>query len=347
AVPVAVTVATARDIVERVTLTGVTRARNEVNVFAKLPGRIEEVLVHVGDRVKAGQVLVVIERREVALQHDQAQAQLQAAVAGLDRARVALEAASAAYRRNGALREQDVVSQAAFEEVESAFREARAGAAAAEAQVATARAAAALAAEGLRNARVTTPIAGTVIRRFVDVGAQATPALPLFQIEDVGTIEVEGAAAASDFARLRVGQEARIAVNDLPGEVFRGRVSTLSPSLDPQTRRAAVEIDVSNAEGRLLPNMFAEATIEIGRKTTLAVPESAVVSSPSGRTIFVVRDGKAMEIRPRLGGIDTGFVAVESHLDAGDRVIVAGQTAIRSGAEVRPRLEGAGEAAAP
>jgi RND family efflux transporter MFP subunit len=347
-VPVSTAVATPRAIADRVIFTGVIRPRNEVDVFTKVPGRVEEVRVQVGDRVKTGQVLAVIEHREISLHGDQAQAQLQAALAGLERANIGLETAAATYKRYEALRNENAVPQAEFERIESAHREARAGVMAAESQVATARAAVDLTAEAENNSRVTTPISGTVTRRLVSVGAQAAPGAPLFQVQDIAALKLESAVVASDFARLRAGQDVRVTVIDLPGNVFLGKLATLSPSLDPQTRRAAVEITISNPEGRLLPNMFGQAVIEVGRTTaTLAVPERALVSLPSGPVIYVVRNGKAVEIQPRLGGIEDGFVAVESGLGQGENVVIAGQTTLRNGVAVRMIVEGAGKVVVP
>jgi RND family efflux transporter MFP subunit len=346
--PVSIAAVTRRNMVERAILTGVIRPQNEVDIFTKVPGRVEEVRAKVGDRVKEGEVLAVIEHREISLQSEQAQAQLQAALAALEGAKVGFEAATAAYKRYEALRNN--IAQADFERVESAYRQARAGVMAAESQVATARAAAALAAELVRNSRITTPIAGTVTSRLIDVGKATAPGvpMPLFQIQDVAVLKLETTASAADFARLAAGQEALITVSDRPGAIFPGRVSTLSPSLDPRSRRAAVEIVISNPDGRLMPNMFAQAAIEIDRKTAaLAVPESAVVSTPSGRAVFVVRNERAVQLQPKLGSDDNGFVMVESGLGEGDRVVVAGQTTLHNGIAVRVVADKQEKVAAP
>lgn len=348
-VPVSTAMAAPRIIADRVTFTGVIRPRNEVDVFPKVSGRVEEVRVHVGDRVRAGQILTVIEHREISLQGDQAQAQLQVALAGLERATIGLETAAATYKRYEALRNEHTVPQAEFERIESAHREARTGVLAAESQVTAARAAVAITAEAVSNSWVTAPIAGTVTRSLVSIGAQAAPDTPLFQIQDItAALKLEGSVVASDFARLRTGQDVQVTVSDLPGTVFPGKVTTLTPSLDPQTRRAAVEITIANSKGRLLPNMFGQAYIVVGRTmAALAVPERALVNLPSGRVIYVVRNGKAVEVQARLGGVDDGFVVVESGIGEGENVVIAGQTALRNGVAVRMIVEKAAKVSIP
>src|SRR5207248_6623405 len=131
----------------------------------------------------------------------------------------------------------------------------------AEAQVAQAEAAAGLAAQQLENSRIESPISGTVIRRPVNVGAFVGPQTVAFTLQDVAALKLESSVDAAGFARLVKGAEAEVVIDSLPGETFKGKVTLLSPSLDAQTRRASVELEIDNSSGRLLPNMFARAEV--------------------------------------------------------------------------------------
>ncbi|HEV8322595.1 MAG TPA: efflux RND transporter periplasmic adaptor subunit [Myxococcota bacterium] len=336
--PVAVEKAVRRDLVERVTLTGVIRPLNEVDVMAKVPGRIESVAVKVGDTVKAGTLLAVIEHRMLELQEAQARAAADAAAAALDSAKVGLATAKLSYDRMKALYESKALALAEFEKVDAALKGAESGVRAAEAQVAMSRAAAGLAAEALHNARVVSPIAGTVTKRLVDVGTEAGPGRPLFQVQDVSALKLEGAVTAEDYARLKTGAPVRVTVDDLPGMTFAGKVATMSPTLDPMTRRAAVEIAVDNPEGKLLPNMFAHAAVDVGtRSGALCIRAVAVVMQPTGAVVFVVKGGKAVALTPRLGAGDGDWVAVESGIDEGESVVVSGQAGLVAGSAVTVR----------
>lgn len=346
--PVAVARAARRDLTERVTLTGVIRPRNEVEVFPKLPGRLEKVLVNVGDRVEAGQPLAVIEHREISWQHRQAAAQLKAARAMLEQAKVNAEAARVQYERFKALLADSAVPRAEFERVEAAYNAAAAAVRAAEGQVALAEAAAGLAGEALKNATIVSPIAGTVTRKNVNVGTQVAPMAPVFQVQDVAALKLDGTVTAAEYTRLRVDQAARVEIDDLPGTTFPGTIATISPTLDPMTRRAAVEITIANPDGRLLPNMFARVRVDVGaRAGVLAIPEAAVVTLPAGRAVFVVRDGpvpsslgpdgsrgKIAQVKPVLGLADGEWIAVESGLAEGDVVAVSGHASLADGAAV-------------
>lgn len=335
-VPVAVVAASRRDVVERVFSTGVIRPRNEVNIFTKLPGTVERVLVKVGDSVSAGQELARVEHRTVALQGQQTEAQARAARAGLAQARTQLQSARTQYERFQKLRADNAVPQAEFERVEAGYHGALSAVEAAESQLAMVTAATGLAAESLKNSRVVSPISGTVTRRDANVGTLATPAQPLFQVQDVSALKVDGSVTGSDYQRIRVGQQAVVSVDDIPGRTFPGKVLTVSPTLDPQTRRAAVEIEVDNPEHRLLPNMFAQVEIHTGkREGVLTIPASAVVALPGTKVVYVARAGKAEEVRPTLGPAEGEVVVVEKGLAEGDPVITEGQTTVTDGTAIK------------
>lgn len=335
-VPVAVVPTARRDVVERVQFTGVIRPRNEVNVFTKLPGTVEAVFVKVGDSVSAGQVLARVEHRTVALQGQQAQAQARAARAGLAQARTQLQSARTQYERFRNLRADNAVPQAEFERVEAGYLGALSAVEAAESQLAMVTAATGLADESLKNSRIISPIAGTVTRRDVNVGTLANPAQPLFQVQDVSALKLDGSVTGFDYQRIRVGQQALVSADDIPGRTFPGRVLTVSPTLDPQTRRAAVEIEVENPEQRLLPNMFGQVEIETAkREGVLTIPATAVVALPGAKVVYVARAGKAEEVRPTLGPADGEVVVVEKGLAEGDPVITEGQTTVTDGTAIK------------
>jgi RND family efflux transporter MFP subunit len=345
--PVAVSVAkaTRRTVDERVVLTGVIRPRNEVDLFGKMMGRIERVEVDVGARVKAGELLAVIEHREVGWQRQQAVAAAAAAEAQLESARIGLRASKTQYERLATLFKQGAIAQAEFDQAETALRAAESGVKGAQAQVAMSQAAAGLAGEAVRNCRIESPIAGTVTKRNVNVGTHASPGAPLFQVQDLDELELQGSVSAEQFAKLRLGQQVVITVDDLRGQEFEGTITTLSPSLDPGTRRAAIEVSVANPEGKLMPNMFAHAAIAVGqRANTLTIPEVAIVTLPTGKVVYVIENGRAKLAHPLFGAADGPMLVVEEGLDDGVEVAVSGQAGLADGTPVRVETESASAA---
>jgi RND family efflux transporter MFP subunit len=329
-------VATARvargEVAERISLTGTVRPRNEVEVLSKVAGRVESVRAQVGDRVRAGQILAVVEHQEIEWQAKAAQASLAVAEANYEGARLEWE-------RNETLFEGGAISPAARDA-------ARVKLALVEAQRAQARAAAGLAQQQLDNSQATSPISGTVTRRPVNVGAQVQTTTVLFAVQDVASLKLESSVDAAAFARLKQGAPAVVTIDSIPGEVFPGRVALLSPSLDPQTRRAAVEIAVDNTQGRLLPNMFAHVDVTVGRLEGAAViPREAVLEAAGGPVVYRIRGGKAEAVRPRMGAGDEKSVTVLGGLAEGDEVAVSGLGGLTDGVAVRAVPSAAGAAA--
>lgn len=322
------------DVVDRIALTGNVRPRNEVEIFSKVPGRIESIAAQVGDRVKAGQVLAVIEHKEIAWQARMAQAALQVARAGLEGARLEHDRVQTLFKGGAAPQAQ--------------LDGAKVKLSLAEAQAAQAAAAAGLAQQSLQNARVESAISGTVTRRPVNVGASVGPQSSLFTVQDVAALKLESSVDAASFARLAKGQEVRVRVDELPEQVFAGKVTLLSPSLDPVTRRAAVEVEIDNASGKLLPNMFAHADIAVGAlRGALVVPREALFEAAGGTRIFRVRDGRTESLKPRLGPVDGAQVAVLDALAEDEQVAVSGLANLADGTPVRVAAESGEQASRP
>jgi RND family efflux transporter MFP subunit len=310
------------DVEERIALTGSVRPRNEVEVFAKVSGRVEWLGANVGDRVKQGQKLAVIEHEEIGWQARSAEAAMAVAKANLAGAELDWHRARTLFEGGSAPQAQVDAAQVKVD--------------LARAQVAQAEAAAGLAAQQLANASPTAPVSGTVTRRPVNLGVQVGLQSPLFTVQDLSALKLESSVDAAAFARLSRRARAVVTVDARPGERFEGQVTLLSPALDAQTRRATVEVEIDNASGRLLPNTFARAEIRVGKLDgALVVPRDAVLEAAGGAVVYRIRDGKAEAVRPELGARDGERVVVRSGLADGDLVAVSGLGNLADGAPVK------------
>lgn len=315
--------ATRQDLTEKLALTGNVRPRNEVDVFPKVGGRIESLGANVGDKVKAGQLLATIEHKEIAWQARAASASTRIARANLDGAKQDMDRVKMLFEGGSA-------TQAQVDGVKLKVTMA-------EAQLAQAEAAEGLANQNLENSRITSPIAGTVTRRPVNVGNQVGPQVALFTVQDLQALKLESSVDAASFARLSKGQEATVTVDALPGQTFRGELTLLAPALDSTTRRASCEIHIDNASGKLLANAFARAELSLGKlQNVLTVPREAVLEAPGGAMVFrVVQGSKVEALRPKLGASDGARVVVVEGLNEGDLVAVSGVANLADGAPVK------------
>ena len=323
-----------KDLPQILQITGSVKAQNEVQVLPKSPGRVTQVRVEVGAVVKAGDVLAVVEAIDMALRVKQADAQLQAARAGLEQAKVHQTAAQRSFERAQSLKAKGAMSQIDFEGAETGSKLADVGILGADAQVALADANLGLVQKAFEDTRITTPIAGIVTKKMVNIGTFANPAMAAFAVQDQSSLKLEGTVPAGYVAQLKGGMKVAILIDELPGRTFDGAVSRIAPTLEQETRRGAIEISLAPAPD-LLPYMFGRAQIAFGNTAdVLVVPSSAILSIAGQPGVYVVRNDKAALVRPRLGAKHDDDVVVEEGLVVGDTVVVSGDAGLKDGANV-------------
>ena len=245
---------TRQDLVEPLVVRGavVAMPNQDVKVAALVAGRVDRLPVAEGDAVAAGQILAEIDARAFVDQRRQA-------VAGVSQAKAALENARNNLERNERLFSRGI---AAGKEVEDA----RAQRAAAEAALETANAALETAERQISRTRVTSPIAGLVVKRLVSVGEQVdgTAAQPIVEVANLDRVEVAAAVPAEYLGRVKVTQHAEVSTDAYAGQSFDGEIVAIAPAVDTATNTALARIRLANP-GRLLKvGMFAQARITVG-----------------------------------------------------------------------------------
>ncbi len=329
-----------RDFAHSFTVSGTVAAREAVQVFAKVGGKVEEVRARVGQDVAVGDVLAVVEHGQLDWQVKQAQAAQAAAQAGVAVAEARRDAAATEVARARALAKDDAIAHADLDRAEAGLKTADAAVKAARAQVRVAGAAVGLAKEARSYAQVTSPIAGIVTSRSVERGQMVGPQRPLFEVQDRGALKVIARVPARIFREVVVGTT-RVSVSTRAetGASLHGTVTKTDLSLDPMSRRVQIEVTLDEAPPTLLANTFVEATLALGaRRGVLAAPERAVLNRASGAVVFVVREGRAVAVPAAPSEAEGGFVPVTDGANgahAGEAVVVAGQGGLHAGAPVR------------
>jgi len=204
----------------------------------------------------------------------------------------------------------------------------------ARAQLAQAEAGLAVVQVQLRDSTVTAPFPGTITQRSVEPGETVTSLVassgsPLFVLSEVADVYVEFIVPGQHRSELAPGQEAQMAVDGLPGQIFQGRVEEIRPAADVASRTFGVKVRVPNPKDILRPGMFARGGIIVGvRRQVLQIPEQAVMTATSGPVVFVVRGSQAVRVPVTLGTRQDNLVEVQSGLADGDTVVVQGQDAL-------------------
>lgn len=305
--PVETVTAWRSDIYATFDTTAAIEADTEAAVPARVPGEVVEILVEEGDRVVEGQVLARLDGERLALQLEQARAQLDMTTRELE--------------RMGRLAERGLVSAAAVEGLR--FQ----------------RDALAASYDLMRleheYTQIRAPIAGIVSARDIKIGTQVVGAGPTFHITDTSRLVVHLLIPQIELSRISAGDEARVRVDALPGRHFVATIARLSPTIDARNGTFRATAYIENVDEDLAPGMFGRFSIAYERHAdALIVPGRAVLREDDDTVVYVVENGAAARRPVRLGIQANGHVEILDGLEESEEVVVTGHGSLRDGSRV-------------
>lgn len=303
---------------------GEIRAREESALSFRVGGALVERRVDVGDRVRRGDLLAVLDPGDLQAQARAAQAQLAAAEAQLQRAR-------ADQARFSALGRDQLVSRSTIDAQNAAT-------AAAQGEANAARAALVVARNQAAYTQLRAPRDGVIAARQAEAGQVVAPGQPVFQLAADGGREVAFAVAENAVRGIRVGDAVQVELWSQPGTRIPARVREVAPAADPATRTYAVRATLTGDAAGVELGQSARVYLDDAAAGPLAVPLAAVQRGPTGATVLVV-DTRTSTLRARpvrTGAFGTETVPVLSGLSRSDWVVAAGAHLLREGMKVAP-----------
>lgn len=359
--PAAVVIIQRNNVSSQFTVAGEFLPYQEVELHAKVAGYIRKINVDIGDAVKTGQVLAVLEVPELNAQVTGADAGVQHSKQEILRLKSEIVRANADHEalHAGADRLQKVFNTQpgliAQQELDDAMAKDRSS----EAQVEAAKSALAAAEQGLIGSqanraqigamedysRIIAPFNGIVTWRYADTGAliQAgtsnNTSEPVVKVAEINVLRLRVPVPESVAAHVRVGTKASIRVQ-ATGEHLDGKVSRLTDSFDRSTRDMQVEVDIPNDKHKLSPGMYADVSLFLeNRNDVLTIPVEAINRENDRTTVLLVNQQNRIELREiKLGLEDPDKAEVVSGLSAGDKVIIGNFSAYHPGQEVTPKV---------
>jgi len=285
----------------------VVEAVRQSTISAQVIGRVVDLRVDVGDRVKVGQVIARIDEREAAQAVATTQAQVAQARANVENARLELE-------RARKLLESKFVSQAAVDAAEAQFK-------AAQAQLQAAQATAGQASVSKGHSTVVAPFSGIVSARHVEMGEMAAPGKPLFTAFDPSDMRVIAEVPQSQIATIQAIGRASVEIPST-GQWVKVKAITVLPSADPRTHSNQVRLDLDQDSKGIYPGVYARAHFAIGTARKLAVPSQAVIRRSEVVGAYVIdAKGQTHFRQLRLGeAAGEGYREVLAGVAPGERV---------------------------
>ncbi|MGM9752741.1 MAG: efflux RND transporter periplasmic adaptor subunit [Candidatus Cryptobacteroides sp.] len=272
------------------------------NIAPQAGNRIKSIKAEVGDFVSKGQVLAEMDR----LQLDQAELQL----ANL---KSELERITSLYKKGG-------VSQSDYESMELQYK-------VSQTQYENL----------LTNTILKSPLDGVVSARNYDEGDMYTMSSPLYVVQQINPMKVLVNISEKDYSQLKTGLKVEIFPDALNGKVFEGKISRIYPTIDPVTHTVAAEIEIPNPNSELRPGMYSTANVIFSRRTSILVPDSAVLKQQGSgvRTVYVLNSDNSVSSRVvELGRHLGDKYEILSGLKDGEKVVISGQGALRNGCKV-------------
>jgi RND family efflux transporter MFP subunit len=280
-------------------------AVRQATVAAQIAGRVLEVRVDAGQRVKQGELLMRIDAREAA---------------GSDAsAKATLAQAAAAYERARNLHAQKFISQAALDQAAAAYE--------------AARGAAASSGAGASHGTVTAPISGLVAERHVEAGEMATPGKPLITIFDPKGLRVIASLPQYRLAELKKSPRARIEFPESGRWIDVQRIEIL-PTVDARSHTATARLYLPEDVEGVVPGSYVRAHFTVGRAQKLTVPPAAVLRRGEVTAVYVIDDKGAAHLRQvRLGeAVAGGELEVLAGINSGERISL---TPLKTGIELK------------
>lgn len=286
-------------------------------VAPRVEGKLIKVSANLGDQVKAGQSLAVVD----SIQMGEARAEYR-------HAQSELKLAEANFQRIDKLYKEEVVPQRQWLEAKNALERAQTSAKEGADHL---RILVGSSDTGISTFVITAPFSGVVIEKDAVMGELAKPEGKLFTIADLSTVWIEADVSEKDLGKLSVGSPATVTVSSFPDESFKGKVSYISSIFDKETRTVKARIELPNPNRKLRIDMFARALIDLASsREALVLPQDAVLLVQGQSTVYVKTDD-GFEARPvQVGDLLSKGVVINSGLKAGESVVTTGAYALKS-----------------
>jgi RND family efflux transporter MFP subunit len=366
--PVAVAQVVRQDLARQLELSAEFRPYQEIDIHAKVSGYLKAIYVDVGDRVRQGQLVALLEIPEMAQELAQASGTVRRTALEVERAKSEVKRAETAVNirklsygrlanvmksRPNLIAQQEIDdAEARYNEAEAQLNAAKAALASMEEQVAVTSATKERVQTMMEYSRITAPFAGIITERRGDPGAliQAgtashTQAMPVVRLSQIDRLRLVLPVPESIVPKIKAGDPVEVRVDTL-GRVFQGKIARFSGRLDAGTRTMQTEVDIPNPTGIIKPGMYGYATLRLDRRNdALAIPVQAVSGHGASATVMVVDGNNRLQEKQIDPGIETpNMTEVRSGLQEGDMVVLGSRSRLRPGMPVEPKVVDAARA---
>ncbi len=323
-------------------------AERKAALASKITGRIIELNVEEGSRVKKDDIIARLESDDVKSLRDQATANLSMARSNLESARANLQDATLAFDRNQQLVKKGYIAQADFDTSDARYKNAKAAVAAAESSVKASASALKGAEVSIDYTILRSPFDAVVLTKNADIGDIVTPIgatanvqSAVVTVADMDSLIVEVDVSESNIRNVTPGQPCEIQLDALPDARFRGQVHMIVPTADRSKATVMVKVRFVDRDSRILPEMSAKvaflsrevATEEM--KSFTAINQTALITKDGVKRIFLVEGGRVKEVNVTTGKQMGDMVEILQGAKAGDKIVLSPSAKLHNGSKIQ------------
>lgn len=303
-----------------ITITGTAEPNQQVELHAMESGYVKKILKDIGETVRKGEVIAILDNPELYRELEKVKARLHAKQSAYDRLKGIFEKTPA------------LTTTQSVEEAEADYLAAKS-----EYDAVTDR---------ISFLKIKAPFSGIITERFVDDGAlvqngiSSSSAKPLVRVQEINPVRVSVPLPESDLASVKKGTEVDVYFPELPGKSFKAKISRTASSLDPASKTMKVEIDIPNPDGMIKPGMYAKAKFTTGgREETLSLPVHALISHKDAYFVLMVQDKQVKQVPLRKGLANKDwFEVLDADISQESLIIIEGKGLVKPGQFVEPVL---------
>ena len=311
-IPVEALIVKLKKLEQNIPLTGILKPLHEVDIIAEATGKAEVINKKLGDAVTTKDTLAIIDDDIPLSNYLQAKSQVLTADNNLKIAKLNLKSDEELFKNGD-------ISELAYENSRLAVKSAEASRLSTLANLS-------LLEKNYRETRITSPIAGLIARKNIDIGTMVTPNLPVYRVVDLTILKIQVGVPQSMINRVQVGSEAKVQISALNNQIFAGEVRYISPQTDESTGAFTIEAHVQNTNDlKIRAGMTAKVDLILKDKVEkLIIPDHALISKNGNNHLYKIIDGIARLTEVTIGETIGSQVIVSDGLVEGDTIVVVG-----------------------
>lgn len=327
-----------RDINVFTTFSGKMNPIDEVKVVSKVSGKVENINVEIGDRVKQNQILFTIDKEDIKKEYDMAKAAYDVALANYNKALENYDVANTNYERMKSLYEEGAISKQEFENYELGASDTNLELM--QAQLNQSNVSLENSKKRLEDTNIKAPIEGVITSIDINKGENINAMNGVITVANFDEVEVQIELTENIINKVKVMDDVDVSINSLGDKNFKGKIYALSPATTRDSFTYPAKIRIKNKNQLIKPGMFAEIKLKTEeKKNVLSIKSDNIIVKNNEVYTFVIKENKAVKKIVEIGLDNGSFVEIINGLDKNDLVVTSGQNYLDDNSKVEVLTE--------